>query len=86
MQHEHAHRDEVGVTQVVNESADVAIVTGINTIHLSILNRGERKKKKNSVQNSAVHHTETSSFSNSYTAVITKLPYCPGRTSRNRLL
>lgn len=41
MQHEHAHWDEVGVTQVVNEAADVAIVAGIDTIHFPILERTE---------------------------------------------
>lgn len=41
VQHEHAHGDEVGVTQVVNEAADVAIVAGIDAIHLPILERAE---------------------------------------------
>ena len=37
VQHEHTHRDEVRVTQVVDEAADVAIVAGIDTVHLPIL-------------------------------------------------
>lgn len=35
--HEHAHRDEVGLAQVVDEAADVAIETGIDAVNLSIL-------------------------------------------------
>lgn len=37
MQHEDPDRDDVGVTQVVDEAADIAIVTGINAVNLSIL-------------------------------------------------
>lgn len=37
VQHEDPDRDDIGVTQVVDEPADVAIVTGINAVHLSIL-------------------------------------------------
>lgn len=39
MQHEHSHWDEVGVTQVVDEAADVAVVACIDTIHFPILYR-----------------------------------------------
>lgn len=35
--HEHAHGDEVGLAQVVDEAADVAIETGIDAVNLSIL-------------------------------------------------
>lgn len=41
MQHEDPDRDDVGVTQVVNEAADVAIVTGINAVNLTILGVGD---------------------------------------------
>lgn len=37
VQHEHSYWDEVGVTQVVNEAADVAVVAGVNAVHLPIL-------------------------------------------------
>ena len=37
MQHEHTYWDEVRVTQMVDEAADVAVVTGVNAIHLSVL-------------------------------------------------
>lgn len=37
VQHEYSYWDEVGVTQVVNEAADVAIVASIDTIHFPIL-------------------------------------------------
>lgn len=37
VQHEYTHWDEVGVAQVVNEAADVAIVAGVNAIHFPIL-------------------------------------------------
>ncbi len=37
VQHEHAYGDEVGVTQVVYEAADVPIVTGVNTVHFTVL-------------------------------------------------
>lgn len=37
VQHEHTHRDDVGVAQVVYEAADVTIVSGINTVHFTIL-------------------------------------------------
>lgn len=46
MQHEHAHRDEVGVTQVVDEPADVAVVTGIYTVHLPVLETEEETGEK----------------------------------------
>lgn len=39
VQHEYSHWDEVGVAQVVNEAADVAIVAGVNAIHFPILER-----------------------------------------------
>lgn len=39
VQHEHAYRDEVGVTQVVDEAADVAVVPGVDTVHLPVLHR-----------------------------------------------
>lgn len=41
MQHEDPNRDDVGVAQVVNEAADVAIVTGINAVDLTILGVGD---------------------------------------------
>lgn len=47
VQHEHTYWDEVGVTQVVNEAADVAIVPGVNTVHLPILYRKEREMSCN---------------------------------------
>lgn len=37
VQHEHPHRDDVGVAQVVDEAADVTVVTGIDAVHLSVL-------------------------------------------------
>lgn len=37
VQHEYAHWDEVGVTEVVDEATDVAIVTGVNAVHFPIL-------------------------------------------------
>ena len=37
VQHENSHWDEVGVTQVVNKAADVAIVASVDTIHFPIL-------------------------------------------------
>lgn len=42
MQHEHSHWDQVGVTQVVNEAADVAIVASIDTIHFPILDNEKK--------------------------------------------
>ena len=45
VQHKHPHRDQVGVAQVVDEAADVAVVTGINAVHLAVLGEsgnGER--------------------------------------------
>ena len=42
VQHEHTHWDEVGVAKVVDEAADVAVVTGVDTIHLPILHREHR--------------------------------------------
>lgn len=44
VQHEHTYWDEVRVTQVVDEAADVAIVAGVNTIHLPILYRKHKNK------------------------------------------
>lgn len=41
MQHEDPDGDDVGVTQVVDEPADVAIVTGIDAVYLSILRGGQ---------------------------------------------
>lgn len=40
VKHEDPDGDDVGVTQVVDEAADVAIVTGIDAVHLSILRGG----------------------------------------------
>ena len=37
MQHEHSYRDDVGVAQVVDKTADVAIVTSVNAVHLPVL-------------------------------------------------
>lgn len=37
VQHEYSYWDEVGVTQVVNEAADVTIVASVDTIHFPIL-------------------------------------------------
>lgn len=39
VQHEHTDWDEVWVTQVVDEAADVPIVPGVNTVHLPILKK-----------------------------------------------
>lgn len=39
VQHEDAHGDEVWVTEVVDEAADVAIVTGIDAVHFPVLCR-----------------------------------------------
>lgn len=39
MEHEHPYWDEVWVTQVVDETAYVAIIPGIDAIHLPILYR-----------------------------------------------
>ncbi len=44
VQHEHTYWDEVWVTQVVDEAADVAVVAGVNTIHLPVLYR-QRKRE-----------------------------------------
>lgn len=41
MQHEDTDRDDVRITQVIDEAADVAIVTGIDAIHFSILREGK---------------------------------------------
>lgn len=41
MQHEDPDRDDIGVTQVVNEAADVAIVSGINAVNLTVLGVGD---------------------------------------------
>lgn len=41
VQHKDPDGDDVGVTQVVDEPADVAIVTGIDAVYLSILRRGQ---------------------------------------------
>lgn len=37
VQHEHTHWDEVWVTKVVDEAADVAIVTGVDAVHFPVL-------------------------------------------------
>lgn len=37
MQHEHTHGDDVGIAQVVDKAADVTIVTGVDTVHLTVL-------------------------------------------------
>lgn len=41
VQHEDTDRDDVRITQVIDEAADVAIVTGIDAIHFSILREGK---------------------------------------------
>lgn len=45
VQHEHTYWDEVRVAQVVDEAADVAIVAGVDTIHLPILQKHKTKHK-----------------------------------------
>lgn len=55
VQHEHTYWDEVRVTQVVDEAADVAIVAGVNTIHLPILYR--KRKKKDVLESPRYSHT-----------------------------
>lgn len=37
MRHEDPHRDEVWLTEVVDEAADVAIETGVDAVHLPVL-------------------------------------------------
>lgn len=37
VQHEYSYWDEVGVTQVINEAADIAIVTSVNAIDFPVL-------------------------------------------------
>lgn len=44
VQHEHTYWDEVWVAQVVDEAADVAIVAGIDTIHLPVLYREHKRE------------------------------------------
>lgn len=44
VQHEHTYWDEIWVTQVVDEAADVAVVAGVDTIHLPILYREQEEK------------------------------------------
>ena len=43
VQHEHTYGDEVWVTQVVDEAADVAIVAGVDTVHLPVLYREDTR-------------------------------------------
>lgn len=45
VQHEHTYWDEVWVTQVVDKAADVAVVTGVDTIHLPVLYRKQEEKR-----------------------------------------
>lgn len=45
MEHEHSYWDEVWVTQVVDEAADVAVIPGIDAIHLPILYRKKKTVK-----------------------------------------
>lgn len=40
MRHEHSHRDEVWLTEMVYKAADVAIETSIYAVHFSILEGG----------------------------------------------
>lgn len=43
--HEHPHRDQVGLAQVVDEAADVAVETGVDAVNLSILGtNGDRAR------------------------------------------
>lgn len=51
VQHEHTHWDEVWVTQVVDEAADVAIVAGVDTIHLPVLQRKHKSKNMHHLGN-----------------------------------
>lgn len=44
MQHEHTHGNDVGIAQVIYKAADVAIVTGINTVHLTVLHEDQHKE------------------------------------------
>lgn len=50
VQHEYSYWDEVWVTQVVNEAADIAIVASVNTVDFPILDNKKQtiycKKKK----------------------------------------
>lgn len=43
VQHEDAHWDEVRVTEVVDEAADVAIVSGVDAVHFPVLGGGKNK-------------------------------------------
>lgn len=43
MQHEDSHWDQVRVTQVVDKTADVAIVTSVDTVNFPVLNRDRVK-------------------------------------------
>lgn len=51
VQHEHTYWDEVWVTQVVDEAADVAIVAGVDTIHLPVLQRKHKRKNMHRLGN-----------------------------------
>lgn len=48
MEHEHTYWDEVWVTQVVDEAADVAVIPGIDAIHLPILYRKKKRQLRKS--------------------------------------
>lgn len=62
MQHEHSHWDQVGVTQVVNEAADVAIVASIDAIHFPIL---DNEKKTHVVKRKLACLTFSGTINNS---------------------
>lgn len=47
VQHEHTHWNEVRVTQVVDEAADVAIVTCVYAVDLPVLKRKNKNEKSN---------------------------------------
>lgn len=55
VQHEHTHWDEVWVAQVVDEAADIAVVAGVDAIHLPILYEKHKEHvRKESVFTQAV--------------------------------
>lgn len=82
MQHEHSYWDEVWVTKVVDEAADVAIIPGINAIHLSILNRKQEAQWSNDL---SVFPAWCLFIFFAYT-FWEGSPCCPGQTGRNRPL
>lgn len=47
MQHEDTHWDDVWIAQVVDKAADVAIVTCVYAIHLSVLEKRQQSRKRN---------------------------------------